>query len=502
MTSDHDGRMDAEGVYNASQDEVTHVRDTVEISQECDSVDVEHREATIKRKRTLWSSQPLSKDDDRETAKRFKLDIHLMPVRDIPQIITSASPPAANNISLALDDHCALSKSIPVDSTAFSCSIIHEYPVDNECSASSDPSNTESVVTDPVEDMDMMTGGSPAYGTLSEVTGDSFNREREDANGSEDDRETGGSIVEVTAADTQGSVSNNGTSDSSARSVSPAVAKTTFVNLSGEHVPPAIPAWINALKMVDRSPSRIRVPPGVGTGFRWPDPALFTHTESNTQLARYLLHYLSCRSWLGLVNRRALFRSIYWKDLLEGLSVEKQLKRSPPNSRIYSILNRGHGIDEGEARVIREQALDAFEADAQETEDVFKWVDVQFNGRLAMTFEFRGLAFQLKDLLKFPSFVISQIIWELCEHNFADDVLWLDVLFRRGRDSTDTYGPERSMEVYSLCGKQESNTPMPLVRSSFGSQRWRERVTYVEAFRQLMSTWSQFPDHLKTPVPT
>jgi hypothetical protein len=415
----------------------------------------------------------LYKDNDRETEKRPKLDIHLMPVRDIPQIIASASPPAANNISLALDDHCALSKSTPVDSAAFSGSIIHEYPVDNECSASSDPSNTGSVVTDPVEDMDMMTGISPAYGTPSEVTGDSSNREREDANGSEDDRETRGSIVEVTAADRQGIVSNNDTSNSSALSVSTTVAKTMFVtpswidspwtDLSGEHVPPAIPVWINALKMVDRSPSRIRVPPGVGTGFRWPDPALFTHTESNTQLARYLLHYLSCRSWLGLVNRRALFRSIYWKEFLEGLSVEKQLKRSPPNSRIYSILNRGHGIDEGEVRVIREQALDAFKADAQEAKDVFNWVDVQFNGRLATTFEFRGLAFQLKDLLKFPPSVISHIIWELCENNFADDVLWLDALFRRGLDSTDTYGPERSVEVYSLCGKKPSNTPMPLV---------------------------------------
>jgi hypothetical protein len=132
-----------------------------------------------------------------------------MPVRDIPQIIASASPPAANNISLALNDHCALSKSTPVDSTAFSGSIIHEYPVDNKCSASSDPSNMGSVVTDPVEDMDMMTGISPAYGTLSEVTGDSSNQKREDANGSEDDRETHGSIVKVTAADRQGIVSNN-----------------------------------------------------------------------------------------------------------------------------------------------------------------------------------------------------------------------------------------------------------------------------------------------------
>jgi hypothetical protein len=167
-----------------------------------------------------------------------------------------------------------------------------------------------------------------------------------------------------------------------------------------------------------------------------------------------------------LVKRRELFRSIYWKEFLEGLSVEKQLKISPPNSRIHSILNRGHGIDEGETRVIREQALDAFEADAQEARDVFNWVDVQFNGRLAMTFEFRGLAFQLKDLLKFPPFVISHIIWELCENNFADDVLWLDALFRRGHDSTDTYGSERSVEVYSLCGKQESNTPMPLVNIS------------------------------------
>jgi hypothetical protein len=61
MASDHDGRMDAEGVYNASQGEVTHIRDTVENSQECDSVDGGHSDAMTKRKRTLWSSQPLSK---------------------------------------------------------------------------------------------------------------------------------------------------------------------------------------------------------------------------------------------------------------------------------------------------------------------------------------------------------------------------------------------------------------------------------------------------------
>jgi hypothetical protein len=138
--------------------------------------------------------------------------------------------------------------------------------------------------------MDMMTGISPAYGTLSEVTGDSSNQKCEDTNGSEDDRETRGSIVEVTAADRQGIVSNNDTSDSSALSISTTVAKTMFftpswidspwTDLSGEHVPPAIPVWINALKMVDRSPSHIRVPPGVGTGFWWPDPTLFTHTES------------------------------------------------------------------------------------------------------------------------------------------------------------------------------------------------------------------------------
>jgi len=61
MTSDHDGRMDAEGMYNTSQGEVTHIHDMVENSQECDSVDGGHSDAMTKHKRTLWSSQPLSK---------------------------------------------------------------------------------------------------------------------------------------------------------------------------------------------------------------------------------------------------------------------------------------------------------------------------------------------------------------------------------------------------------------------------------------------------------
>ncbi|KAG1762016.1 hypothetical protein EDD22DRAFT_847332 [Suillus occidentalis] len=165
------------------------------------------------------------------------------------------------------------------------------------------------VVTDPVEDMDMMMGVTPVYGTLSKATGNSSNHEHEDTNGSENDGETGGPIVEVTAVDTYGIVNNNGTSNSSALSASTAVAKT----MSSSHI------W---------------VPPGIGTGFQWPDPALFIHTESNTQLAR------------------ALFYSIYWMEFLEGLLAEKQLKRLPPNSRIYSILNRGDGIDAGEARVI------------------------------------------------------------------------------------------------------------------------------------------------------
>ncbi|KAG1830952.1 hypothetical protein DFJ58DRAFT_736806 [Suillus subalutaceus] len=430
---------------------------------------------------------PMDEDGGRGIEKCSRLDIHPMPVQDIPQNITSAVTPASNCITPALNDQ--LSTNIPVDNTAFPCSIVHESPVDDGCSSSSVPHDTRSVVTGPV-----MAESSTVYGTSSAVVRDYSNREHEDADGLEYSRETDGSLGEIRPADTAKYAINNCIGDSSALSFRTTMANTMFStpsrinspwkDLSGDHVPPAIPQWINALKMVDRSPSHIKVLPGVGAGFRWPNPALFTRTESPVHQAR------------------ALFRSTYWKEFLDSLSVEKQLRRFPPDSRIYSIMYRAGGIDEGEAREIREQALDAFKDDAPEAKHVFNWVDVQFNGCLAKTFEFHGLVFQLKDLLNIPLSIIPQVIWELCENNFADDVLWLDALFRRCHDSADVYSSLRSEEVYTLCGKQEVNTPMPLVRRSFGSERWNLRVKHVEGFQQLMSAWPKFPDHLKTPVPT
>jgi hypothetical protein len=366
-----------------------------------------------------------------------------MPVQDVLQTITSAAMPASNDITRALDDQCALS-------------------------SSSGQHDTGSVVTGP-----MMAESSPVYGISSEVVEDGPNHEHGDSDGSEHDRETDGSLGEMKPADTEEYVINNCISNSSALRAGTTISSTIYntpsrtnspwTDLSGDNLPPAIPQWTNALNMVERSPSRIKVPPGVGTGFRWPDPALFTHTESPVHQARYLVHYFTSRYWLVHVGRRALFRSIYWKEFLDGLSVEKQLKQLSPTSRIYSIMYRGGGIDGSEASQIREQALDAFKADVAEVRNVFNWVNVQYNGRLAKTFEFRGLVFELKDLLNIPPCIIPQIIWELCENNFADDVLWLDALFRRGHDSTDVYGSPRTEEVQKLCGMQEMNTLMPLV---------------------------------------
>jgi hypothetical protein len=123
----------------------------------------------------------------------------------------------------------------------------------------------------------------------------------------------------------------------------------------------------------------------------------------------------------------------------------------------------GDGVDEGEAKEIHEQALDAFKADASEAKDVFNWVDVQFNCCLAKTIEFCGLLFRLKDILNIPPSIIPQVIWELCENNFAEDMLWLDALLRRCHDSTNVYSLLWSEEVYKLCGKQEVNTPISMV---------------------------------------
>jgi len=179
-----------------------------------------------------------------------------------------------------------------------------------------------------------------------------------------------------------------------------------------------------------------------------------------------------------------LFCSIYWKEFLDGLLLEKQMRKFPWDLRIYSIMCHGDGVDEGEAKEIYEQAL--------------------------------------KDILNIPPSIIPQVIWELCENNFAEDMLWLDTLLRRCHDSTNVYSLLWSEEVYKLCGKQEVNTPIPMVniltifvntrsqmncminqvRSSFVSERWMLWVKHVEAFRQLMSTWPKFPDHLRTPVPT
>jgi hypothetical protein len=140
-----------------------------------------------------------------------------------------------------------------------------------------------------------------AYGTLPELVKDDSNHRCRDTDGMEYDHQTYGSIGEIRPADTKEYVINDCIGNSSVVSVHTTTAMTMFPtllslwkDLSGDHVPPAIPQWTNALKMVDRLPSHIKVPPGVGEGFWWPNPALFTHTESPVHQARYLIHYFSC----------------------------------------------------------------------------------------------------------------------------------------------------------------------------------------------------------------
>jgi hypothetical protein len=40
------------------------------------------------------------------------------------------------------------------------------------------------------------------------------------------------------------------------------------------------------------------------------------------------------------------------------------------------------------------------------------------------------------------------------------------------------------------------------VNTSFAAEDWRGRLKHIEAFRIIMSSWPQFPEELKTPVPT
>jgi hypothetical protein len=275
-------------------------------------------------------------------------------------------------------------------------------------------------------------------------------------------------------------------------------------------MPPAIPVWVDALKNVDRAPTRVMSRGSTAIGFRFPDPRFLANTKNT---AMYTACWLAARGyhmWTlsnGQQNPSPV-SSQQWRDFMASIkalfgpeffnqmdvSGEVQTGADVPTlaSAVVGKKKNKHKRKHVEHVILAEHPLCS-----QRPDKVF-WHEQAIQ---------LGSEDELNNQLT-PE-ITGEVIWELYELNFRFELLTLDRVAAAGM-----WCPMGSMNLQEAMALRDLmvRKVFPLERGMVGNyvlakfptrdeglaaSKWQDRMPHVLALRHLMYSWKGCPFSIK-----
>lgn len=239
-----------------------------------------------------------------------------------------------------------------------------------------------------------------------------------------------------------------------------------FEELSHRWMPPALPAWRQALDSVDLS--HVGPTSRKSWGYWIPEPGLFVRTKTDQRGLQYIMNWLRVRpAWLYMLRvRDANLCSIppqWWRDFL------------------YGDLARSEGDRETRKSVRARQVLHVFNK-------AFQLGDVDVNPAAPPSWFDRRYD-------HIPENVCGRIIWEICELGFRQELLAMDrILVPMSREIGDEEMREDFIGRVFADGALYHVERLPEdTGCGLSDDLCFRRVPYLEAFRNVLCRWPRCP---------
>ncbi|PPR06179.1 hypothetical protein CVT24_000721 [Panaeolus cyanescens] len=250
--------------------------------------------------------------------------------------------------------------------------------------------------------------------------------------------------------------------------------RNKFLPLENRYAPYAIPAWTEGLKKVDYAPINYKNVYKEAVGYCVPEPGLIA---CSARIAHMLTNWLQIRpAWLACLGGggRGL-KNQTWRDIL---SSDVRNPPLPSTSTASKSSQRRNGALECLQKTLGPRDIQ------QAQESVPRW-----NGQTISPNE-------LPD-----ENVVRQVLWELYELNFHEELFALDTVIQPRSLSSNS---RASYDRYDLLMQCFERFRSPQVNDSdvgLAHHDFRERLVFLQHLARVMLSWPGHPpcvDHLVT----
>ena len=224
-------------------------------------------------------------------------------------------------------------------------------------------------------------------------------------------------------------------------------------------LPPAAPAWADALKAIDQSPQCIKkdAPKKV---YALPVPSLFVTPSNDQKKISYLMTWIKFRAaWIWCLESQAnmAVSTQTWRDFL-GMNFNKAANDQTAAGQRHELMKRlmGDTLDKP-----------GLSTSSSSGSQVALW---------------RGQ--QLEDNVMLPLTVVHEILWELYELSFRYELLALDRRLSQDHDQQNI-----NACFPGSSGGLTFAVPQLAASSGLVANDWRTRLHYIDVFVRLMCNW-------------
>ncbi|KII82976.1 hypothetical protein PLICRDRAFT_180852 [Plicaturopsis crispa FD-325 SS-3] len=250
----------------------------------------------------------------------------------------------------------------------------------------------------------------------------------------------------------------------SAQSTSSKAPRDKWVDPDSDIIPPAIPTWQDALRLVDRRPQNLEPNRPQYNGYHFPDPAMFASTRN---LGQFMLNWLASRqAWLARVSTS---------------DRDGEITGSPQMWREFlgAKYDQSNVADTFTARC-RQQTLNLFGVNMDQPPNAVYWQEMQI-----MTHDTDSPRTRR---------AMCEVVWDAFEHSFRFELRALDRLVCPGEWERDADG--REAMVADVFGGNFLVGSMPTENVGLAAEEYRDRVGALEALRKLMVSWKNAPSNI------
>jgi len=266
-----------------------------------------------------------------------------------------------------------------------------------------------------------------------------------------------------------------------------AIAQDKFEEPAYPYLPPASPLWTDSLKKVDHSTDRIVNHPQQEhyRGYQFPLPHLFVNSTKSLQ---YLSVWLITREcWIQDLNGIPSVNSgdvgipnpMQWRDYFHKMAQQLFPVASPPS--YFPQLQQSKHKNPSDFRRrnrMREEG------------------DRIFGRRLKLSSRPDEIFWQGAKVLDgstatIPPWIITEVLWDLYEHNFRLELRALDrcIMAEDWKDPVKASIRNQLIKAVFPGDGGYMVGPLPQHHKGVAAEQWQDRLHYIEAFRKVLSSW-------------